>query len=189
MKIRFAKGSDVISILNIYAQYIDTAITFEYTLPTIEEFSMRIKNIMEVYPYLVCEKDGVIIGYAYAHRHMERAAYQWTAELSVYIDKSHTDQGLGKIFYNILIDILRLQGINTVYGGVTSENIKSEKFHIALGFSRLCTYKNTGYKCGKWLDVSWYEKQIAPYEQNPNPLKSIKEIQAKKLNDILLKYR
>ena len=119
MEIRFAAEADAPALLAIYAQYIETGITFEYQLPTREEFARRIRDFGGTYPYLVCEENGCIVGYAYAHRQAERAAYQWNAELSVYLDRSCTSRGLGRRLYGALIDILRLQGIRTVYGCVT----------------------------------------------------------------------
>ncbi len=93
MGIRMATAADTAELLAIYGQYIDTPITFEYELPTQAEFSARIAGILAEYPYLVWEEDGRILGYGYAHRHMERAAYQWNAELSVYLDRSPEDKG------------------------------------------------------------------------------------------------
>ena len=185
MKIRFAQISDSAALLNIYAQYIDTPITFECVLPTEAAFTQRIMGICEQYPYLVCEEDGHIIGYAYAHRQMEREAYQWNAELSVYLDQAYTSQGLGKKLYCALIEILKLQGIKTVYGGVTLPNPKSERLHLSLGFHCLGIYHNTGYKCHAWHDVAWFEKAIATYEANPKPIISIQELEWIKLATIL----
>ena len=136
MGIRFAKSEDAKNLLNIYEQYIDTPITFEYVLPTIEEFAGRIGQIGAFYPYLICEDGGQAIGYAYGHRAMERAAYQWNAELSIYLDQNSTSKGLGKCLYAQLIDILKLQGIRNVYGCVTIPNEKSEGLHLAMGFKK-----------------------------------------------------
>ena len=145
----------------------------------------RIEKIVKDYPYLACEEDGAVIGYAYAHRHMVRAAYQWNAELSVYLDRNFTAKGLGKKFYTLLIEILKLQGIRTVYGGVTSPNVKSEALHKALGFTVLGTYHNTGYKNGQWHDVIWFEKQIAPYDAEPLPMTPITGIPAERLQALI----
>ncbi len=185
MNIRFAAAKDSSSLLKIYESYIETPITFEYTLPTVEEFEKRILSIAQEYPYLVCEEDGNIIGYAYAHRAMERAAYQWNAELSVYLDPSATSQGLGKKLYTILIDILRIQGIKTVYGVVTVPNEKSEKLHASMGFRRLAVYSAAGYKCGKWHDVVWFEKEIAPHEASPDPIRPISSIAKETLEEMI----
>ena len=132
MIVRFATPNDSLELLKIYKQYIDTAITFECTLPTEQEFRERIEGIIKEYPYLVCEDDGKIVGYAYAHRHMERGAYGWNAELSVYIDRSFTSRGIGKELYIKLIELLKLQGIKNLYAGITVPNKKSEKLHTSL---------------------------------------------------------
>ena len=112
-------------IRKIYSQYIDTPITFEYALPTEAEFTERVKKISSVYPYLVCEVNGRIIGYAYAYRQKERMAYQWNAELSIYLGRPYTSQGIGKRLYCALIELLEKQGVKNVYGGVTLPNVKS----------------------------------------------------------------
>lgn len=173
MIIRFAAPGDYPALLRIYGQYIDTPVTFECALPSEEEFGKRIGAAAEFYPCLVCEEAGKVVGYAYGHRQMEREAYQWNAELSIYLDGAYTSKGLGKTLYALLIGLLRLQGIKTVYGGVTVPHPKSEGLHEAMGFQRLGTYHSTGYKCGRWHDVVWFEKQIAPYDSKPQPIRPI----------------
>ncbi|MCP9611397.1 GNAT family N-acetyltransferase [Coprobacter tertius] len=159
--IRFATAADAEDILAIYAPYIEnTAITFEYTVPAITEFRERIETVLTSYPYLVCTVDGKIVGYAYAARHMERAAYQWNAVLSVYIDEQYGGYGLGPLLYETLIDLLKLQNLQNVYGIVTSPNENSEKLHSRLGFSLIGLFHKTGYKFGRWYDVSWWEKFV-----------------------------
>lgn len=188
MIIRLATIKDSNALLKIYSQYIDTAITFECTLPTEQEFAERVASIIKDYPYLVCEENGQILGYAYAHRQMEREAYQWNAELSIYLDRSFTSKGLGSKLYCILIDILKLQGIKNVYGGVTVPNEKSKKLHLGLGFTSLGTYHNTGYKHNKWHDVEWFEKKIIEYTLEPKPVVSISKIPEEKVQAIIEKY-
>ena len=143
MKLRFATEKDCRALLAVYAQYIDTAITFECRLPSEEEFAGRIRAITRDYPYLACEERGRIVGYAYAHRQKEREAYQWNAELSIYIGRGFTSGGLGRGLYGALMELLRLQGVKTVYGGVTLPNARSEGLHRALGFRLLGVYHNT----------------------------------------------
>jgi L-amino acid N-acyltransferase YncA len=186
IKIRIASENDAEEILQIYAPYIrDTIITFEYEVPAIEEFKNRIRKISKDYPYLVCTLDEKIIGYAYSYRHKERAAYQWNVELSVYIDNKYLHYGLGKAFYTALIEISKLQNIQNIYGVVTSNNINSEKLHEYFGFNKLGVYHNTGYKFGKWHDVTWFEKRVNEYYGEPNPLLSIKDIDKGAFNEII----
>lgn len=185
MTFRFATEKDSAALLQIYGQYLDTAVTFEYCLPTEEEFAERIRSIGSDYPYLVCEEKEKIIGYAYAHCHMERAAYQWNAELSVYLDGSCTSRGIGSRLYQALFEMLRLQNVKTVYGCVTVPNERSEALHEKLGFSRIGTYCLAGYKNGAWHDVCWFEKQIAPHDSEPLPWVSLQCTDKKKLKSIL----
>ena len=185
MEFRLAKTEDSTKLLEIYKQYIHTEITFEYSLPSAEEFAERIKEITAVYPYIVCKEGADILGYAYAHRQMQREAYQWNAELSIYLDERFTSKGIGKILYNMLIDILKLQGVMNVYGGVTVPNIKSEGLHRAMGFKKLGVYHRTGWKNGRWHDVAWYEKRISDKATCPAPILPIGELPQEKLEEIL----
>lgn len=154
--IRFVTIDDSSALLKIYSQYINTPITFEYVLPTGQEFSQRIENIKKDYPYFICEAKGQITGYAYAHRYQDREAYQRNAELSVYIDEACTSKGLGRKFYQ-----------------------------NAFGFTPLGIYHNTGYKCGKWHDVALFEKGIAAYNAEPAPFVLIRQVPDEKLAAIL----
>ncbi|WP_315078362.1 GNAT family N-acetyltransferase [uncultured Clostridium sp.] len=187
--IRFVKETDAAEILEIYEPYIKkTAITFECETPSLDEFRNRIKEISSYYPYIVCVLDGKIIGYAYAHRQMERAAYQWNAELSVYIYKTCLRCGVGKALYSALIEILQMQNVHNVYGGVTYPNENSERLHKHFGFKKLDIYHNTGYKCGAWHDVAWFEKNIGDYDLDPNPFISIQEIDKNMIIEILNRH-
>jgi len=187
--IRLVQETDAAEILAIYEFYIkETAITFECETPSLDEFKNRIKEISSEYPYIVCLSDKKIIGYAYAHRQMERAAYQWNAELSVYIDKNCLRCGVGKALYNTLIEILQMQNVRNVYGGITSPNENSKKLHEHLGFKKLGVYHNTGYKCGAWHDVAWFEKTIGNYDIDPKPFLSIREIDKKTIMEILNRH-
>ena len=168
--IRFARPDDSVAILEIYDAYIETPITFECELPTESEFSKRMADISAFYPCLVCEEEGKVIGFAYAHRHI-------------------TSKGLGKKLYAILIEILKLQGVRTVYGGVTVPNEKSESLHKAMGFSVAGTYHHAGFKDGKWRDVTWFEKAIAPYDSYPEPVVSIGSIPKQELLEIISSFR
>ena len=188
--LRIAGPEDAAALLSIYRQYIDTPITFETELPSEEEFAGRIRSVLAGYPWILCEdNEGRTVGYAYAHRHMERAAYQWNAELSIYLDQNATSHGLGKRLYSVLIDILREQGVHTVYGGVTFPNEKSEKLHLGCGFTKLGTYHNAGYKAGGWYDVMWFEKGITAYADNPSPVIPFPQLSPGRVRDFLTAAR
>ena len=187
MTARFACAEDAPALLSVYAQYIGTPATFETALPSEAEFRARAAEISAFYPYLVLEEEGKIVGYAYAHRQMERAAYGWNAELSIYLDGAHLSRGLGKKLYSALLEICALQGIKTVYAGVTLPNPRSEALHGALGFHRLGVYRNTGFKNGAWHSVAWFEKQISPYDVPPSPVRPVAEV-AESAEKVLRKY-
>lgn len=184
--IRLAEESDAIGVLAVYRPYVEeTAITFEYEVPTQVEFLCRLQRIQSNYPFLVCEEKGQIIGYAYAHRQMTRAAYQWNAELSVYIDRKHTGRGVGKALYTALIEILKLQHVQTVCALITLPNPVSETLHHKMGFKRIGLHPQAGYKLGKWYDVAWYEKVIGNRESPPPDVLAIGQVAPEKLQKVL----
>lgn len=173
-RIRLATIQDAKEILNIYRPYIkDTCITFEYEVPSLGEFTQRIRDISREYPYLVCEIDGRVVGYAYAHRQLARAAYQWNAELSVYVDQAYVGHKIGGALYGALLEILACQNVQNVYGLVTSPNPGSQRLHEKFGFGIMGVCKDTGYKNGKWHDVIWFEKKIGPHSVPPKPFEPV----------------
>lgn len=177
MNIRIANLQDAKEISEIYKFYAEnTNISFEYVAPTAQEFEKRIANTLANYPYLVCEDDGKIVGYAYASRYMERVAYDWDAVLSVYIDKEHRNKGYGKALYQAIIKILVAQNIKNVLGCITYGNKKSIEMHEKLGFKVNAIFHNSGYKNGQWLDTTWVEKQIGEYDVPPKAFVPFSEI-------------
>ncbi len=188
-RLRLAAIADAPAILEIYAQYMDTPITFETELPSLEEFEERIRAITAEYPWIVCEDEtGRIIGYAYGHKQLERAAYRWNAELSEYLDSRVTSKGIGKRMLLVLLELLKAQGIHTVYSLVTSPNVKSDAMHNGCGFRTMGVCKNTGYKSGKWHDVTWYEKALLPYEDVPAEMIPIGEMEKETVDKILASF-
>lgn len=184
--LRQARPEDAEAVLEIYAPYIkNTNITFEYEVPSIPEFRKRMEGIMEEYPYLVCEIDGVMAGYAYAHRYKERAAYQWDAELSVYLREEYARRGIGRAFYTALMEILKEQNVRNVYGIVTSPNPPSEALHAAMGFRLFGVSQKTGYKLGKWIDVSGFERPIGDPDSPPGELLAISQVSPERIAEIL----
>ena len=188
MPIRPATPDDTDALRRIYGQYLDTPITFECVLPDSAAFRARIEGILAGYPYLVYEEAGAIRGYAYAHAFHERSAYQWGAELSVYLDRDWTSLGVGRQLYTALMELLRLQGIRTVYGCVTVPNEKSEGLHAALGFARVATFHAAGFKAGAWHDVAWFEKAIAPYDADPFPIRPFPAVEAADIAAVLERF-
>lgn len=170
--IRQATIIDAEAILDIYKPFIEnTAITFEYTVPSIEEFRMRIKPILEHYPYLVCEFNNEVIGYAYAHKFRERAAYDWDIETSVYVNESFHQMGVATKLYTQLLEECTLQGFHNAFAGITLPNIKSENFHAKLGFTSIGVFKNAGFKQGAWHSVLFMERNLIPCNGDPAPIK------------------
>jgi phosphinothricin acetyltransferase len=169
-KIRCALSSDASSILDIYAPYIaNTAVSFETEVPTVEDFTRRIMGNQESCPWLVYESGGFIAGYAYASKHRDRAAYQWSLESSVYVNESFRQQGIATKLYQKLFQILKYQGCRNLYAGITLPNEKSVIFHQKMGFSKIADYKNIGYKFNRWHTVGWYELQLNVYSDAPAP--------------------
>lgn len=165
MEIRMAELKDAQAILDIYAPYIlETNITFEYEVPSLADFKVRMQKIMQKYPYLAAVRNGRIVGYAYAHEHKERAAYGWNVELSVYVRMGEMGQGIGTMLYGRLFELLKRQNVQNLYACVTLPNEPSERLHRALGFALVGRFHQTGYKFGKWHDVGWFEKKIGNCE-------------------------
>lgn len=170
--IRHATNHDAEAILKIYKPFIEnTAITFEYTVPSIEEFQLRITPIIEHYPYLVCEFNNEVIGYAYAHKFRERAAYDWDIETSVYVNDQFHQKGIATKLYEKLLEECILQGFHNAFAGITLPNIKSEKFHAKLGFTEIGVFKNAGFKQGAWHSVLFMERNLIPCDGVPEPVK------------------
>lgn len=176
-KIRLATQEDSASILQIYAPFItDTVITFECEVPVLTEFTKRITDVQRKYPWLVCEINNEIVGYAYASRYREREAYDWSVDFSVYINPQYHGKKIGKALCISLIELLKLQGYYNVYGGVTVPNINSESLHESLGFKPIGVYQNVGYKFGSWHDTKWYGLKINEHIKMPIKPKGINEI-------------
>jgi len=177
LHLRLAKPRDAEQIASIYAPYVlETAITFDYYVPTISEFEERIRHYSEMYPWLVVEQDGIILGYAYGSMHRTKTAYQWSPESTIYVDKNRHGKRLGRILYQTLFSLLKMQGYVNVYAGVTVPNEKSEGLHTSLGFERIGDFKNVGYKQGKWHDVRWLVLHLTEHVDNPAsplPMESI----------------
>ncbi len=172
MKIRNASPDDAERLLEIYSYYVrNTAISFEYDVPTQAEFSRRIGDTLKRYPYLVLEEDGRAVGYAYAGVFKGRAAYDRSCEVSVYVDRGERRRGYGSALYGALEERLKERGILNMYACIASPAVEdeyltgdSEAFHSRLGFVRVGEFHNCGFKFGRWYNMIWMEKIIGEHK-------------------------
>ncbi len=152
---------DAAACAAIYAQSFDAGgTTFEEVPPDAAEMARRIASHSSTHAFLVCERGGVVVGYAYANPHRERAAYRWSAEVSAYVDAANARQGIGRELYDALIELLRRQGIRVVLAGITLPNEASVALHESLGFEAVGVYRRIGWKLGRWHDVGWWQLDL-----------------------------
>ena len=163
MKIRFADPvKDSAALLEIYRPYIEkTAITFETAVPDVKDYEKRIADIAAQFPYLVLENGGEIVGYAYAHRQAERAAFDWNAELSIYLKESFSGRGIGRPLYALLETLLKMQGYVNFFGVITGSNAGSIAMHEKMGYKKIAVHEKTGFKFGAWHDTVWMHKRLS----------------------------
>jgi phosphinothricin acetyltransferase len=168
--VRIARTTDAPAIQAIYAPYVDkTVISFELEPPTVSQMAERMAQIGAMFPWLVYEAEEQVVGYAYAGRHRERAAYGWSADATVYVAQASHRRGIGRALYGRLLRILALQGIHGVYGGITLPNTQSVGLHEALGFRHIGIFREVGFKMGAWRDVGWWGLSLNPAVQTPAP--------------------
>ncbi len=171
LKIRSAAPPDAARLLQIYAYYVaNTAISFEYEVPTVEEFRSRIVNTLQKYPYIVLEEDGVIQGYAYAGAFKSRAAYRHSCEVSIYVDREAGGKGYGRKLYEALEKELKARGILNLYACVAVPIVEdeylthnSEQFHQHLGYRRVGEFRKCACKFNRWYNMVWMEKIIGEH--------------------------
>ncbi|WP_352399342.1 N-acetyltransferase family protein [Anaerotignum sp.] len=170
IKIRIATWADAKQLLAIYAPYVtETTVTFEYDVPSIEEFTYRINNVLQSFPYYVAVMDDEVVGYCYASPFRTRAAYQWMVETTIYIKQDFRGSGIGTMLYSSLEATLKKQGILTMVACIAYPNPASIAFHEANGFEKVGHFSKSGYKLSQWVDVVWMEKHINPHNQTPTP--------------------
>lgn len=173
IEIRTANVDDTEAILEIYAYYVkETAIAFECDVPTVDEFKTRIERILKKYPYFVAIRNEKIIGYAYAGAFVGRAAYDWSAEMTIYIAADEKRQGLGKRLYETLENALAKMGITNLYACIGYPEVEDEyltansaQFHEHMGYVKCGEFHRCGYKFGRWYHMIWMEKIIGKYEK------------------------
>lgn len=184
IQIRTASADDAKALLEIYIPYVEkTAITFEYDIPTLQEFENRINRTLKNYPYLVAEQNGELLGYAYTGPFVGRAAYGWSAEVSIYLKETKRKMGIGRRLYDALEQISKAQNIlnlNACIGYTETEDEhltnNSMEFHAHMGYTLVGRFHNSGYKFGRWYDMIWMEKLIGEHSDNPLPVVDFPEL-------------
>lgn len=171
--IREVKSEDAAALLEIYAPYVtDTAVTFEYEVPSVAEFARRISEVSAKYPYLVAEIDGKPVAYAYAHQFQSRAAYQWAVESSIYVGKECRRCGIGRRLYGALRKRLQRQGILNMNACIAYPlgqddpylTLDSVRFHERMGFAEVAHFHKCGKKFDRWYDMIWMELLIGEHK-------------------------
>lgn len=170
MNIRLAESKDSKRLLSIYSPYVrNTPVTFEYEVPSEEEFAKRIAATLQRYPYFVAEENNRLLGYAYASAFKQRAAYNWSVETSIYVDREQLGQGIGTALYHMLEKELARQNVINLCACISFPNPGSIAFHEALGYHTAAHFHKSGYKGGKWYDMVWMEKTLNPHSSDPEP--------------------
>ena len=180
MKYRLAERADLSAMLEIYRPYVekDTA-SFEYETPSPDAFSARFERISADFPWYVAEEDGAVVGFAYASRAFERAAYQWDADMSVYIAEDFHGRGAGRALYELIERDLIGMGYVNAYALITQENVASLAFHEKMGYRFMAEMPASGYKFGRWLSVVWYSKRLREADDPGEAPKRFSEIAMK----------
>lgn len=182
--IRTARAEDADALLAIYAPYVEqTAVTFEYDVPSPAEFRARICCTLERYPYLIAEENGTILGYAYASPFHSRPAYAWGVETSIYIDQKMRQNGIGRLLYGALEAVLREQNVLNLnaciaYPAQPDEHLTGDsvEFHRRMGYRMVGEFFQCGYKFGKWYNMVWMEKHIGDHVPDPAPVKAFPDV-------------
>jgi len=176
MTARTATTSDAKAVAEIYAPYVtETVISFEEEPPSTAEMARRIAETLPTHPFLVFEADGRVLGFAYAGRHNVRAAYRWSASVTVYVAAGAHRRGIGRTLYSDLFATLRRQGFHSLFAGITLPNEKSVGLHEAMGFVHLGAYREVGFKFGRWHDVGYWRLGLGegPPAAEPTPFSQL----------------
>lgn len=167
-RLRIAHEGDGEAVAAIYAPIVrDTAISFEVDPPSAAEMARRIRTTLETHPWLVVADGAGVQGYAYATRHRDRAAYRWSADVTVYVHEQARGRGVGAALYAALVPVLVRQGFRRAYAGITLPNRASVALHESAGFTPLAVYAGVGWKLGAWHDVGWWQRALAPEVERP----------------------
>jgi L-amino acid N-acyltransferase YncA len=184
-RIRLATPADAVEIAAIYRPFVEeTAISFELEAPNAGAMAQRIETTLQRTPWLVCERNRAVAGYAYASKHRDRAAYQWSVEVSAYVRADLRRGGVARRLYERLFEILAAQNFVNAYAGITLPNDASVGFHESLGFTPVGVFHNIGFKFGRWHDVAWYERPLADHVVPSGPPTQLPELASTTLNNL-----
>ena len=157
VKVRAAQVEDGAAVAGIYGPYVrDTAVSFEADVPTAAVMAERISTTLLTHPWLVAERDGIVVGFTYAGKHSQRAAYRWTVDVTVYVSGDERRTGVGRQLYGALLATLRMQGFRSAFSEIVLPNAGSERLHEAMGFKHLGVHKDIGHKLGQWQDIGYW---------------------------------
>ena len=188
--IRLARPDDGAALARIYRPAVlERPTSFEIEAPDADEMARRVARITSKYPWLVYERDDAVIGYAYASQHRDRAAYQWSVDVSAYVSDDAHRGGVGRALYAALFNVLARQLFRNAYAGITLPNPASEGFHKALGFTEVGVYMHVGYKFGRWHDVLWLERQLLPAVIEPPTPLALRDVLALSDSEALFERR
>ena len=184
--IRHAIDTDAPAIQQIYAPFVNDHVTsFEAVAPDTPEIARRMHEGAGRFPWLVYEHDGVVVGYAYASPHSARSAYQWSANVSVYVAPSVHRRGIGRALYTALLELLRRQRFANAYGGITLPNPASVSLHESLGFVPVGIYRGVGFKFGEWRDVMWLHARLRDDAEPAGPPLPVPSMEDPDVRDLL----
>jgi L-amino acid N-acyltransferase YncA len=167
--VRPATVDDAASIAAIYGPVVaSTPASFEIDPPGGDEMARRIETTTATHPWLVAERDGELLGYAYAAPAHPRGAYRWSVEVSIYLAENARGRGLGGLLLDELLQLLRSAGFVTVRAGTTLPNDASVRLFESRGFTLVGIFERTGYKLGAWHDVGWWQLVLSQPRNPPD---------------------
>jgi L-amino acid N-acyltransferase YncA len=167
--IRPAQASDGAAVAAVYSPYVrDTAVSFEVEPPTGAVMAERIISTLGTHPWLVAEREGVVVGFAYAGKHSQRAAYRWTVDVTVYVRDTERRAGVGRQLYQVLLGTLRLQGFRSAFAEIVLPNPGSVRLHESMGFRHVGIHIDIGHKLGRWHDIGYWRLGLADGPEPPS---------------------
>ena len=184
-KFRFVLPGDASAITEIYRPYVeDSIVSWEYKAPEEDDFLKKIRNWSNQYPWLICEYDGQVVGYAYANEHRDRIGYQWAVEASIYVHPDFRKKSIARSMYTALFDLLKMQGYHVVLAIISVPNIPSVALHASMGFVKTASFENIGFKYDAWQSSEWFILRLQDKEQTATAITPIDEIEQDQIDHI-----